>query len=182
MADDPNAPGVSETAAPAPAPESATAEASTEARQVELAKRLVDRFSIGSGAAGLIPLPFLDMMAVGGVQLLMLRRLSEIYGVPFAETRGKSIIASFAGSTIPVTSTLGVASMLKGVPLVGTAVATVMMPFAAAGATWVLGQVFIQHFTSGGTLLDLNLPDYREFIRTQREKWQARSTKSAPAD
>jgi hypothetical protein len=27
---------------------------------------------------------------------------------------------------------------------------------------------FIQHFASGGTLLDFNPPDYREFIKAQK--------------
>ncbi len=54
------------------------------------------------------------------------------------------------------------------------------MPVFSAGATWVIGKVFIQHFASGGTLLDFNPPDYREFIKAQKEKWNARSAGSAP--
>ena len=54
------------------------------------------------------------------------------------------------------------------------------MPVFSAGATWVIGKVFIQHFASGGTLLDFNPPDYREFIKAQKEKWSARSA-AAPA-
>src|SRR5262249_5811843 len=68
----------------------------------EMAPQVVDRFSLWSGAAGLLPLPILDVAAVGGVQLVMLRRLSEIYGIPFSENRGKAIIASLAGSVLPV--------------------------------------------------------------------------------
>jgi hypothetical protein len=54
------------------------------------------------------------------------------------------------------------------------------MPVFSAGATWVIGKVFIQHFASGGTLLDFNPPDYREFIKAQKEKWNARSA-AAPS-
>ena len=57
----------------------------TEEERDQVASKLVDRFSLWSGAAGLIPIPLVDMAAVGGVQLQMLRRLSEIYGVPFSE-------------------------------------------------------------------------------------------------
>ncbi len=73
----------------------------TDAERDELASQLVDRLSLWSGAAGLIPVPLVDMIAVGGVQLHMLRRLSEIYGVPFSENRGKSVLASVAGAVIP---------------------------------------------------------------------------------
>jgi hypothetical protein len=36
--------------------------------------------------------------------------------------------------------------------------------------------VFIQHFASGGTLLDFNPPDYREFIKAQQEKLVGKSS------
>jgi uncharacterized protein (DUF697 family) len=149
----------------------------------ELASKLVDRFSLWSGAAGLIPVPLVDIAAVGGVQLQMLRRLSEIYGVPFSENSGKSVIASLAGSVIPASTAsstaIGVSSMLKSLPAIGTAIGALTMPAFSAAATYVIGKVFIQHFASGGTLLDFNPPDYREFIKAQREKLGIRSTASA---
>jgi uncharacterized protein (DUF697 family) len=161
--------------------------AMTDQERDEAASRLVDRFSLWSGAAGLIPIPIVDMAAVGGVQLQMLRRLSEIYGVPFSENRGKSIIASLAGAVIPAstatTTAVGVGSMVKSFPGVGTAVGALTMPVFSAGATYVIGKVFIQHFASGGTLLDFNPPDYREFIKDQKEKLGIRpaASQSSPA-
>jgi uncharacterized protein (DUF697 family) len=146
----------------------------TDAERDELASQLVDRLSLWSGAAGLIPVPFVDMVAVGGVQLHMLRRLSEIYGVPFSENRGKSVLASIAGAVIPAstatTTAMGVGSFMKALPGLGTAIGALTMPVVSAGATWIIGKVFMQHFASGGTLLDFNPPDYREFIKAQREK------------
>jgi uncharacterized protein (DUF697 family) len=156
----------------------------TDESRDEAASNLVDRFSLWSGAAGLIPVPLVDIAAVGGVQIQMLRRLSEIYGVPFSDNRGKSIIASLAGSVLPAstatTTGMGIASALKIVPGVGTVISALTMPVFSAGATWVIGKVFIQHFASGGTLLDFNPPDYREFIKAQKEKWNARSA-AAPS-
>ena len=155
----------------------------TDERRDEMAAQLVDRFSLWSGAAGLLPLPLLDVAAVGGVQLIMLRRLSEIYGVPFSENRGKALIASLAGSVLPAstatTSAMTVGSLMKGIPGIGWTVGALTMPVISAGATWVIGKVFIQHFASGGTLLDFNPPDYREFIKAQKAKFNARSAASA---
>ena len=157
--------------------------AMTEEERDQVASKLVDRFSLWSGAAGLIPIPLVDMAAVGGVQLQMLRRLSEIYGVPFSENRGKSILASLAGAVIPAstatTTAVGVGSLVKSLPGVGTAIGALTMPVFSAGATYVIGKVFIQHFASGGTLLDFNPPDYREFIKAQKEKLAARSAAAA---
>jgi hypothetical protein len=68
-----------------------------------------------------------------------------------------------------------VTSALKAIPGLGTVIAAFTMPAFSACASYVIGKVFIQHFASGGTLLDFNPPDYREFIKTQKEKWISRS-------
>ncbi len=140
----------------------------------QVASRLVDRFAIWSGVAGLVPVPILDVVAVGGVQVQMLRRLSQIYDVPFSENRGKSLIAALAGALVPLTSTIGIYSTVKVVPIVGSIIGELAMPVLSAGATWAIGQAFIKHFESGGTLLDFNPPDYREFVKSQKEMWDAR--------
>jgi uncharacterized protein (DUF697 family)/CRP-like cAMP-binding protein len=140
-----------------------------------VAAKLVERFALWSGVAGIIPLPFVDLAAVGSVQVLMLRRISQIYGVPFSANRGKALIASLAGSMIPASSGMGAASITKSVPVVGTAVSAVVMPALSAGATYAIGMAFIQHFASGGTLLDFNPRQYREFFKAQKEFWSTRS-------
>jgi uncharacterized protein (DUF697 family) len=150
----------------------------TPEQRTEFANRLVDRFAVWSGVAGLIPVPVVDVVAVGGLQLQMVRRLSQVYGVPFSDNSGKAIIASLAGSMIPSTSGIGAASALKFVPVIGTITAGFVMPALSAGATWAIGKAFIQHFESGGTLLDFHAPDYREFVRAHKEMWDSRATPS----
>ena len=153
----------------------------TAAERDEAAAKIVDRFTLWSGGAGLIPIPLADIAAVGGVQIQMLRRLSELYGVPFSDNMGKSVLVSIAGSLLPAsaatTTAMGVTSALKLIPGVGTLIAAVTMPAYSAGATYLIGKVFIQHFASGGTLLDFNPPDYREFIKSQKEKLSAQKDK-----
>ena len=143
----------------------------------QAASKLVDRFALWSGVAGLIPLPVVDVLAVGGLQVQMLRRLSQIYGVEFSENRGKALIAALAGSMIPATSGMGAASALKAVPVLNILAAGFVMPVLSAGATYAIGKAFVQHFESGGTLLDFNPPDYREFVKAQKEMWESRSGK-----
>ena len=134
------------------------------------ASKVVDRCSIGSGVAGLLPIPLVDIAAVGGVQLYMLRKLSEIYDVPFSENRGKAVLSSLIGAIVPATTASAAASFFKFVPGLGQIAGTLTMAPVAAGATYIIGKVFIQHFASGGTLLDFNPPDYREFIRAQKRE------------
>ena len=133
------------------------------------ALKLVERFSLWSGVAGLLPVPVVDLAAVAALQIQMLRRLSQIYDIPFSKNRGKAIIASFAGTMIPATTGLGMASMIKSVPVAGTAIGAMTTPALSVGATYVIGRAFIEHFASGGTLLDFEPPDYQEFIKTGME-------------
>jgi uncharacterized protein (DUF697 family) len=150
----------------------------TQEQRDEQASQVVDRFSLWSGAAGLIPIPLVDVATVAGVQLQMLRKLSDIYGVPFSDNRGKSIIVSLAGAIIPAstatTTAMTFGSLIKGVPGIGSTIGALTMPVYAAGVTFVIGRVFMKHFASGGTLLDFNPPDYREFIKSQQEKVASR--------
>jgi uncharacterized protein (DUF697 family) len=182
MAEDPTASVKPDEGAEQPTA-SLTREASlserSQSEREQLAAKLVGRFAIWSGAAGLIPVPVVDIVTVAGLQLQMLRRISQVYNVSFSENRGKALIASLAGSLIPASSGLGAVSALKAVPIVGTLTAGLAMPVLSAGATYAIGKAFIQHFESGGTLLDFNPPDYREFVRTQKEVWDARRSRSA---
>ncbi|MGA8614105.1 MAG: YcjF family protein [Xanthobacteraceae bacterium] len=145
----------------------------------EQASKLVDRFSVWSGVAGLLPIPVVDLVVVAGLQLQMLRRISQIYEVPFSENRGKALITSLLGAMIPTSSGLGMADALKAIPVVGTLISACVTPVLAAGATYAIGRVFIQHFASGGNLLDFNPPDYKEFLKGQKDMWIKRSNADA---
>ena len=88
--------------------------------------------------------------------------------------------ASAAGAMAPASVATATGSFIKGLPGIGTVIGALTMPVASAGATWVIGKVFIQHFASGGTLLDFNPPDYREFIKVQKAKVAARTRALPP--
>jgi uncharacterized protein (DUF697 family) len=164
-------------------PEVSTTTSDSPENRTEHAHKLVDRFALWAGAAGAIPVPVVDLVAVGALQLQMLHRLSQIYNIPFAENRGKSLITALIGTAIPTSSGLGAAEVLKAIPVVGTALATLITPTLSAGLTYAIGRVFIQHFESGGNLLDFNPPDYREFLKGQKDMWTWRGKSStAPSD
>jgi uncharacterized protein (DUF697 family) len=155
---------------------------SPDVQRDQTAAELVNRYSAWAAAAGVIPVPFVDMIAVGGVQLKMLRELAAIYEVEFSENIGKSVTAALIGAVVPAgaapAAAMGVVSALKFIPIVGSAIASVTMPALSAAATYAVGKVFIQHFASGGTLLDFNPQDYREFMREQA---RAKAAKDFPA-
>ncbi|MFY9684584.1 MAG: YcjF family protein [Pseudolabrys sp.] len=145
------------------------------------ATKVVERFSFWSGVAGLLPVPFVDLAAVAALQIQMLRLISRVYDVPFSENRGKALVAGIAGTIIPVSTGVGMASVVKSVPIAGTAIGALATPALAVAATYAIGRVFIQHFATGGTLLDFEPPNYREFISREMRSHLGRSSKTTPA-
>ena len=126
-----------------------------------------------SMGAGLIPVPVLDLAAVSGAQLKMLAEITKIYDVPFVENRGKAIIGSLLSFVLSHSLACGaVGSLVKAIPVVGAlAGAPAMVAFSGASA-WALGNVFIRHFESGGTLLDFDAEKAKEYYKAQFEEGQ----------
>jgi len=159
-------------------PSRSKAGAAADSDQRSRATKVVERFSFWSGVAGLLPIPFVDLAAVAALQIQMLRLISRIYDVPFSENRGKALVAGIFGTVIPVSTGVGMASVVKTIPIAGTAVGALATPALAVAATYAIGRVFIQHFASGGTLLDFEPPNYREFISSEMQSRLGRSSKS----
>ncbi|MDA3929073.1 MAG: DUF697 domain-containing protein [Prolixibacteraceae bacterium] len=139
----------------------------------KLANGLTKRYMWWTMGAGLIPIPFVDLVAVSGVQLKMLRDMAKIYEVKFNETQTKSIVTALLGSIVPnALSTGGVGSILKMVPLVGSILGGLSMSLFSGAATYAMGKVFIQHFEAGGTLLDFDPEKVKEYFKSQFEEGQ----------
>jgi uncharacterized protein (DUF697 family) len=135
------------------------------------ARKIVKNYMWWSMGAGLIPVPFVDLVAVSGVQLKMLAEISKIYGVEFQESRGKALVASLIGYIVPSTMSFGsVGSLLKAIPLVGPLVGAPSMVLFCGASTWALGKVFIQHFESGGTFLSFEPAKVKEHFQQEFEE------------
>jgi len=141
------------------------------------ALKIVKKYMWWSMGAGLIGLPFVDWIVVAGVQLKMVAEVSKIYGVPFQANRGRAIIGSLAGFVLPQAMACGTMGFwLRAIPVVGVlAGAPAMVAFCGA-AEWALGKVFIQHFESGGTFLDFNPEEAREYFKAQFEEGRRMAT------
>ena len=119
-----------------------------------------------SMGAGLIPVPFVDLVAVSGVQLKMIAEISKIYDVPFQEGRGKAVIGALIGYVVPSSMSFGlVGSLLKAVPVVGVIVGGPTMALFCGASAWALGKVFIQHFESGGTFLTFSPAEVKDHFQ-----------------
>ena len=132
---------------------------------------IVDRYWKWAAGAGFIPIPLLDFAAVTGVQLKMIADLAKFYDVPFQKERARAVVGALIGAASSPIAAVGTLSIigpaLKFLPGIGTAVGVVVTPAFNAAATYALGRVFVLHFESGGTLLDLNPDEIREFFHRE---------------
>ncbi|MGY8826230.1 MAG: YcjF family protein [Candidatus Latescibacterota bacterium] len=157
--------------------------ATSEAEQVEVAEvaedtpksivasGIVKNYILGTVAAGFIPVPLADIAVIAGVQLKMLHSLANLYEVKFTKDLGKSAIASLTGGIAATGVGAGVlVSLAKGIPIVGPALGAAAMPAVAGASTYAVGQVFIQHFESGGTFLDFDPDKVKAYFAEQFDK------------
>jgi uncharacterized protein (DUF697 family) len=132
----------------------------------ETANGVVKSHVLWSMGAGFIPLPVLDMIAVTAVQLDMLKQMSAVYGQDFSATSGKSWISALTGTYL---ARMG-AQAIKAIPGVGSMIGGISMSVLSGASTYAIGQVFIQHFESGGTMLNFNSEQFSAFYKEQFEK------------
>ncbi len=104
--------------------------------------KVIHRHTLYAAGCGIIPVPFLEIVAAGSVQLRMITKLSEIYGLRF-ENPVMATIGTLVAAALPQ-STLGYTtySFVRTVPLIGPLFGLVTMPALSAATTWALGRVF----------------------------------------
>jgi len=130
-----------------------------------LANEIVKKYAMYAAGAGLIPVPLVDFAAIGGIELKMLAELGKVYGLPFEADRVRPIVSSIIGAYASTRLGYGVGgSLLKAIPVIGPVLGVVAVPGFAAGLTYAIGKVFIQHFASGGTFLDFDQDKVRAFF------------------
>ncbi|CAK8716746.1 hypothetical protein KKHLCK_05880 [Candidatus Electrothrix laxa] len=131
---------------------------------------IIKKHIIFSMGVGLIPVPMLDLVAITGVQLNMVRKLAEMYEVPFNDHKVKSTLSSLVGGgvTVPVARTL--LSLTKMIPVAGQVIGFVTMPITAGATTFAVGKVFNKHFASGGTFLTFDSEKVRVYYNSMFEK------------
>jgi uncharacterized protein (DUF697 family) len=136
------------------------------------AQGIVEKYMWWAVGAGLIPVPILDLAAVTAIDLKMIQELSVEYGVEFREDRGKAIVAALVGGVASgwVGRGVGVITVLKAIPLVGQSVASLSMSIFGGASTYAIGKVFVQHYATGGTMLDFDAEKARRFFGEQFQK------------
>jgi uncharacterized protein (DUF697 family) len=92
-----------------------------------------------AGTAGAVPLPFVDMVLLPGIQARMAHHLAQIYGQPMTSDRLKELGAAVGVGMVARTL---VRQAVKFIPIVGSAVGATV----AAASTYALGRALCYYF------------------------------------
>lgn len=117
------------------------------------AARVISSAVKWSAGAAIVPVPYLDLMALGAVQVKMVRDLAQIYGLEADGETLKGVISALLGTLAPAAISGGLlGSSLKLVPVGGTIVGSVGLAAFGSAATYAIGKIFVAHFDQGGTV------------------------------
>jgi len=126
-------------------------------------RAMVQSYVGWASAAGLLPIPVLDVSAVLGIQIAMLKSIARVYGVPFNRSMVKPLLVSLVNAGSACVLAAPAASLVKFVPFVGSALGMLTLPALSSASCYATGRVFIAHFESGGTFLDFDPASARAF-------------------
>ena len=142
--------------------------------------RLIRNHVIGAMGVGLIPMPVVDFVALSGIQLNLLRKMALAYNIPFSKDKGKNLIGALIGGGLTLPAGYALASLVKIVPIIGSTAGAVAMPAAAGATTYAIGKVFLQHFASGGTLLNFDPEKVKAYYKEMFEEGKTYSASLQP--
>ncbi|WP_308989102.1 SHOCT domain-containing protein [Roseibacillus persicicus] len=117
--------------------------------------RIVRAHVLWAMGAGLIPIPLFDIAAVTAIQIDALQKLAEEQGIYYSSDGGKRFVTALTGGTF---ARLG-ASLIKGVPGVGTVIGGLSMSAMSAASTYAVCQVALHHFRNDRNFLSFDLDD-----------------------
>jgi len=135
-------------------------------QQKDEAKKIIRRSTLYAAGLGFIPIPLLDAVSITGIQIWMVRDIAKVYNIPFKRHMVKSFIGSVIGNT-------GAIGIVKFIPVVGSMLGGTTVSLGAATATYALGQLFMEHFNQGGTLLDFDPVKSRAYFQKLYEEEEA---------
>lgn len=146
------------------------------------ANSLIKNYVIAAAGLGLVPLPLVDLGGIMALQIKLVHGLAKHYGVPFKENVGKSLITSLISGAGSIVGVMGISSISKIVPGLGTLGGGASVAITAGSVTYAVGQVFARHFESGGTLLDFDPKKMRDLFKSKLKEGKEAAQKLKEAE
>lgn len=125
-------------------------------------------YAIGSG---FIPFPLVDAIAIAGIELRMIDKLSKVYHFPFPNRLAfYKMVISLLGTIAPVYITNHYPSLFKNIPIIGYSATVGMLSITGGVSVFVVGKIFQEHFESGGTFLGGNKKVIQQFAKDEYQR------------
>lgn len=130
----------------------------------QAAQKLVRTSALVSLAAGLEPIPLVDIPILLGTQIRLVLRIAALYNEPLTAKHARELVVTIAGG---LAMRFVAEEAAKAVPFGGDLVSGAI----AAAATWTIGQVAIEYFESGKRISRTQINElFMRFYRRYREE------------
>ncbi|MEL6923170.1 MAG: hypothetical protein AAFO94_03910 [Bacteroidota bacterium] len=130
---------------------------------------IIKKHTLFSMATGLIPIDALGVAANAGVQVSMLKQLCDFHGVDFNDEMATAIIHSFLGAVATKLTAVGVQKTFGAFTAFGSFGETLSYAAIAGFLTAASGEVYQQHFLKGGSLKDLEMMQFVDYLQEKVE-------------
>ena len=120
-------------------------------------------YSSLAASAGAVPIPFVDLFIIPGIQTRMVNQLAQMYGQPLTAERFKEMATSVG---IGLLARQAVRELVKFIPFVGSVVGAAV----AWASTYALGRAFCYYYQS---YCEGHVPDAQSLRRYYHEQYAA---------
>jgi uncharacterized protein (DUF697 family) len=133
---------------------------------IEDSLRIVGQHSKMAAVVGLLPGGLVNFIAIFSIQVPMVMRISNAFGQNVTRSDVRGVLFSLFSSIIPGLVGQGAGSAVGSVTAAATGVAfsIIATPILAYAITRAVGNTFIMHFESGGTLLAFDPKAFTEYF------------------
>jgi uncharacterized protein (DUF697 family)/pimeloyl-ACP methyl ester carboxylesterase len=152
-----------------------------QAERLARADNLVKNYVLVAVVLGAVPVPLADLAGVMALQVKLVHGLAKHYEVPFKQNLARSLVASLVSGAASMIGFAGLASIGKGIPVLGVLAGGGGVAVTAGAVTYAVGQVFARHFESGGTLLDFDPHKVKSMFKVELKKGKVAAAEASEA-
>jgi uncharacterized protein (DUF697 family) len=116
-----------------------------------------------AASAGAVPIPFVDLLVIPGIQSRMVTHLAALYGQPMTPQRFKEVAASLGAGLV---ARQAVREVVKVIPYVGSVAGAAV----AWASTYALGRAFCYYYQA---VCEGHVPDTQTLRRVYHEQYAA---------
>jgi uncharacterized protein (DUF697 family) len=144
--------------------------------KIDRAGEIISNSVKWAAAAGAVPLPFLDTVALAVVQVKMLMDLSEVYEQKLSKEAAEGLVSVLLGSLLPTAATgMLIGSTIKYAPVVGTIAGMATMAALGSAATYAVGKVFARHLVKGGTVASFSADAIKNELKAEYDNAKSKA-------